>query len=85
MKFHGAASDLREEKIKAQDVQRAKIYDLWGMIAINYGLRVFGLRYEFYRLLTRDPGYSKMIMPALVRRNEIAAADDLTDTLETLP
>ena len=54
------------------------------MIATRFGLRVVGLRYEFYFLSARDPGYAKMIMPTLERRNEIAAAYDVTDTPEIL-
>jgi len=35
-------------------------------------------------MAARDPAHAKMIMPTLERRNEIAPADDLTETLDKL-
>ena len=84
MSFHEAALDLRSDSIEEKKDNEAKLFDLWAAIAIRYGLRVVGLRAEFYRMAAIDPTYAKMIMPTLEPRNEIAAADDLKETMEKL-
>lgn len=43
-----------------------------------------GLRTEFYKMVSRDPTYAKLIMPSLEQRNDVAAADDLSEPLEKL-
>jgi hypothetical protein len=63
---------------------KALKYDVWGIISVRYGLRVVGLRVEFYKRSAKDPTHAKLIMPALEGRNDVAAADDLNDALEKL-
>lgn len=84
MAFHEAAIDLRQEKFDAGELANAVVFDVWACIAIRYGLRVVGLRTQFYRLAAKDPTYAKMIMPTLEQRNEVAPADDLTETMDKL-
>ena len=35
-------------------------------------------------MAARDPTYAKMILPTLQQRNDVAAADDLTEAMEKL-
>jgi hypothetical protein len=57
---------------------------VWGIISVRYGLRVVGLLAQVYKRSAKDPTHAKLIMPALEGRNDIAAADDLDDTLKKL-
>jgi hypothetical protein len=57
---------------------------VWGIISVRYGLRVVGLRVEFYKRSAKDPMHARLVMPALEGRNDVAAADDFDDTLEKL-
>ena len=82
--FHHAAYDLREEALDAKERENAKMFDVWSYIAVRYNLRVLGLRTEFYKMAAEDPTYAKMIFPGLERRGDVAAADDLTETLSQL-
>jgi hypothetical protein len=92
MAFHQSAIALRGECLAAIGagndgslaLERASVYDVWGIIAVRYGLRVVGLRVEFYKRASKDPMHAKLIMPVLEGRNDVAAADDLDDTLEKL-
>ena len=84
MAFHEAALDLRQEMLEEKKDEEAKNYDVWAALVIRYGLRVVGLRSEFYKMAARDPTYAKMILPTLQQRNEVAAADDLTEAMDKL-
>ncbi|CDF40814.1 unnamed protein product [Chondrus crispus] len=63
---------------------KALLYDFWSQMAVRYGLRIAGLRCEFYRMVPRDPTYAKLVMPSLEQRNELPAADDLVEPMEKL-
>lgn len=84
MAFHEAAISLRQEALVDKKDEDAVKYDVWALIAIRYALRVVGLRSEFYKLVAKDPVRAKLILPALEQRNDVAAADDLTESLEKL-
>lgn len=75
--------ELRTKNV-VDDPARTHCYDEWSYIAVEYALRVFGLRSEFYRLADRDPAYAKMILPVLEKRGELPTADDLDKTLRDL-
>lgn len=84
MAFNQAAISLRQEAQEQKRYDQAEIYDVWAIVAVRYGLRVTGLRVEFYKLVARDPTYAKLVMPSLEQRNDIPAADDLVEPLEKL-
>ena len=84
MAFHESAIQLRQEALKAEDREKALKCDVWSQIAVRYGLRVTGLRCEFYRMAARDPVHAKLVMPTLERRYEVPAADDLQDSMAKL-
>ena len=65
MAFHEAALDPRQEILDEKKDEEAKNYDVWAALAIRYGLRVVGLRSEFYKMAARGPTYAKMIQPTL--------------------
>ena len=76
---HEAALDFCQEMLEETKDLEAKNYDVWAALAIRYGLRVVGLRSEFYKMAARDPTHAKMILPTLQQRNEVAASEDLTE------
>jgi len=84
MAFHEAALSLRQDELEEKNMEKAKLYDVWSIIAIRYALRVTGLRCEFYKMVSKDPTYAKLIMPSLEKRNDVPAADDLVGPLEKL-
>lgn len=84
MSVHASAIALRQECIQEKKDEDALRFDVWAIIAVRYGLRVMGLRSEFYELSARDPTYAKMVMSSLEQRNDVAAADDLTEAMEKL-
>jgi hypothetical protein len=92
MAFNQSAMALREESLAVAGdgsaipaaVGKAELYDVWGIIAVRYGLRVVGLRVEFYKRASKDPMHAKLIMPVLEGRNDVAASDDLDDALDKL-
>lgn len=84
MSFHQAAICLRQEAIEDKDEEKAFRFDVWSLMAVRYGLRVVGLRTEFYRMAARDPVHAKLVMPTLEQRGEVPAADDLDESLEKL-
>ena len=84
MAFHEATLHLLQIMLEVKKDEEAKNYDVWAALAIRYGLRFVGLRSEFYKTAARDPTYAKMILPTLQRRNEVAAADDLTESMDNL-
>lgn len=84
MAFHESAIQLRQEQLEANEEDKATVFDVWAQIGIRYGLRVTGLRCEFYKMAARDPVHAKLIMPSLERRNDVAAADDLQESMNKL-
>lgn len=84
MSFHQAAIALRQEAQEQKSYDKAEIFDVWAVVAIRYGLRVTGLRVEFYKLVARDPTHATLVMPSLEQRNDIPAANDLVEPLEKL-
>lgn len=43
-------------------------------MAVSYGLRALGLRAEFYKLAAKDSTYAKLVLPAVEKREDLAAA-----------
>lgn len=84
MSFHEAAIALRQEAIDDKSDEDALKFDVWALISVRYGLRVVGLRSEFYKMAAKDPVHAKMVLPNLQRRNDVAASDDLVEALEKL-
>jgi hypothetical protein len=41
------------------------MFDVWAMMAVQYGLRVVGLRVEFCKRSAKDPFHARLVMPAL--------------------
>lgn len=58
MAFHEAAIDIRQDLLVEKKEDDAVWYDVWALIAIRYGLRVTGMRCEFYKLAAKDPTYA---------------------------
>jgi hypothetical protein len=54
------------------------------MLAVRYGLRVVGLRTEFYKKFPNDPMHAKMVTLVLEGQKEIPAKDDLNEVMEKL-
>jgi hypothetical protein len=87
MAFHQNAVALRQEYLASEApdaAYKALKYDVWGIFAVRYGLRIVGLRVEVYKRSAKDPMHARLIIPALEGRNDVSAADDLDDTLEKL-
>ena len=82
--FHEAALDLKAEAIEEKNDSDAPQYDVWAGISNRYGLRVVGLRAEFYKMAAKDPAYAKLMMPTLKRHNEVAATDDPQESMSKL-
>lgn len=75
--FNKAAIDLRGEALTGKKYSKAFRYDLWIIIAGCYALRVLGFIYKFYVIATVYRAHSRMVLPALEARDEIAMADDV--------
>lgn len=84
MAFHEAFISLRREALTAGSDDEAQKCDIWDLVAIRYGLRVVGLRSEFYKMASKDPVHVKMVLRSLEGRNDMAASEDLVEPLETL-
>ena len=84
MDLHEAALDLRKEAIVEKDNDAALQCDVWAGLSNRYGLRVIGLRAEFYKMSPKDPTCAKLVMLTLERRNEMAAADDLQESMSKM-
>jgi hypothetical protein len=54
------------------------------MMAMRYGLRVVGMRDEFYTRSAKDPMYARIVMPVIEGQNDSPATDDLDDVMEKL-
>lgn len=75
--FNKAATDLRQEALDEGKYAKALIYYVWCIISVRYSLRVVGFRAELYKLAAVDPTHEKLVLPALERRGERAAADEI--------
>lgn len=84
MTLHEAAIDLRQEFLADKKEEEASLYDVWALISVRYGLRVTGMRAEFYRLAAKDPTHAKLVLPTLEKKNDMPAADDLVEPMERL-
>jgi hypothetical protein len=87
MSFSAAAVTLRGEALGQEGttgVEEAKRLDVWGMMAVRYGLRVVGLRVEFHKRSAKDPMHARLVMPVLEGHNDTPATDDLDDVMEKL-
>jgi hypothetical protein len=87
MSFSSAAMDLRGEALKLEGttgVKEAEMFDMWAMMAVRYGLRVVGLRVEFYKRSAKNPMYARLVMPVLEGQNDTPASDDLVDVMKKL-
>jgi hypothetical protein len=85
--FSVAAIALRGKALRSegtQGIEDATRYGVWAMLAMRHGLRVVGLRTEFYKKSAKDPMQAKMVMPVLEGQNEIPATDDLDEVIEKL-
>jgi hypothetical protein len=85
--FSSAAMALRGEALKLEDtigVEKAEMFDVWAMMAMRYGLRVVGLRVDFYKRSAKDPMHARLVMPVLEDQNNTPATDDLDDVMEKL-
>jgi hypothetical protein len=85
MNYSSAAMALRGEAIKIEDstgVEKAEVFDVWGMMAMQYSLRVVGLRVEFYKRSAKDPMHARLVMLVLEGQNDTPATDDLDDVME---
>jgi hypothetical protein len=49
---------------------------------VRYGLRVVGLRVEFYKRSAKDAMHARLVMPVLEGQNDTPATDDLDDVME---
>jgi hypothetical protein len=68
MSFSSAAMALRGEALKLEGttgIEEAKMFDVWAMMAVRYGLRVVRLRVEFYKRSAKDPMHARLVMPVL--------------------
>jgi hypothetical protein len=87
MSFSSAAMALRGEALKLEGttgVEEAEMFDVWAMMAVRYGLRVVGLRVEFYRRSAEDPMHARLVMPVLTGQNDTPATNDLDYIMEKL-
>jgi hypothetical protein len=87
MSFSSAAMALRGEALKLEDttgVEEAEMFDVWAIMAVRYGLRIVGLRVEFYKRSAKDPMHARLVMPVLEGQNDTPATDDLHDVMEKL-
>jgi hypothetical protein len=87
MSFSSAAMALRGEALKLEGttgVEEAEMFDVWAVMAMRYGLRVVGLRVEFYKRSAKDPMHARLVMPELEGQNDMPATDDLNDVMEKL-
>jgi hypothetical protein len=76
---------LRGEALKLEGttgVEEAEMFDVWAMMSVRYGLRVVGLRVEFYKRSAKDPMHARLVMPVLEGQNNTPATDDLEDVME---
>jgi type I restriction-modification system DNA methylase subunit len=87
MSFSSAAMALRGEVFKLEGttgVEEAERFDVWAMMAVRYGLRVVGLRVEFYKRSAKDTMHTRLVMPVLEGQNDMPAQDDLDDVMAKL-
>jgi hypothetical protein len=87
MSFSSADMALRGEALKLEGttgVEKAEMFDVWAMMAVRYGLRVVGLRVEFYKRSAKNPMHARLVMSVLEGQYDTLATDDLDDVMEKL-
>jgi hypothetical protein len=87
MSFSPAAMALRGGALKLEGktgVEEAEMFDVLAMMAVLYGLRLVGLRVEFYKRSAKDPMHARLVMLVLEGQNDTPATDDLDDVMEKL-
>jgi hypothetical protein len=87
MSFSSAAMALPGESFKQEGTTRleeAERFDAWAMMAVRHGLRVVGLRVEFYTRSEKDPMHVRLVMSVLEGQNDTPNTDDLDDVMEKL-
>jgi hypothetical protein len=87
MSFSSAAMALRGGALKLEGLngaEEAEIFDVWAMMAVQYGLRVVGLRVEFFKTSEKDPMHARLVMQVLEGQNDTPPKDDLDDVMEKL-
>jgi hypothetical protein len=87
MIFSSSAMARQGETLKLEDtteVEEVEMFDVWAMMAVRYGLRVVGLRVEFYKRSAKDPMHARLVMPVLLGQNNKPATDDLDDVMKKL-
>jgi hypothetical protein len=87
MFFGETALALRDEQLAkntTEAAREAERLDVWIGLALRYGLRVVGLRTEFFRLSAKDPQHARLVMPTLENQGLMAATDDIEETMERL-
>jgi hypothetical protein len=84
MSFAEAAIALRDEELARspeEDAAEAGRLDTWMAIGIRYGLRVVGLRTEFFRMSAKDPAHARLLVPALEGQDTLAATDNIDEKM----
>ena len=76
--------DFRQEALEKSQQEFALKYDILDLLSVPYGLRVFCLRTKFYKMVSDDPVTAKMLLPALERRLDVPAADNMVEPIEKL-
>lgn len=58
--------------------------DIWEGVSVRNGLRVLGHRADILKMDAKDTGYNKPAITNIERRNDVAAADDLHESMNKL-
>lgn len=82
--FQQAAFALRQEALADKKYPEASKFDCWMTVAGRYGLRVVGLRSEFYKMAADDPTYAKLVITTLEKRSDVVASEDLVEAMDKL-
>lgn len=84
MAYEETALYLHAEAILNDKGDEKLQLDAWEGVSIRYGLRVVGLRAEFYRMGAKDYSYAKLVMQIIEKRNEVDAANNLQKSMKRL-
>jgi hypothetical protein len=81
MSFSHAAIAPRGE---AANLEGTNAVEEAAMMALRYGLRIVGLRVEFYKISAKYPMHAWLVIAVLEDQNDTPATDDLDDVMEML-
>jgi hypothetical protein len=84
LSFSEAAIALRDEELEKDGdaaLAEAGRLDTWMALGLRYGLRVVGLRTEFFRMSAKDPAHARLLMPVLEGQDTMAATDGVEETM----